>query len=496
MRLPRRLLPLALLFLAETGRAREFSVVVHNVENLFDADGISLFEDYRPPLYTPAHLATKLENLGATLRRFDEGAGPDILILNELEADQTPDSTVADVAGFIDRWRGRTVRDLLTAAELEPELAGAPAHAWLAKRLVDEGFAPYELAVAEWRPDPTGQVVAHVNAVFTRFPIVAVRNHHTDGARAILEVEVSVEGRRLHVFANHWKSGASDPAAELVRIGNASVLRDRLAAILRKDPLADVILGGDFNSQYNQRQVNPSFRRTALDDVLGSQGDEAAVRDPRGPALYNLWFELPVERRGSDVFRDEWGTLMQILVTRGLYDERGIQYVDGSFAVGAFPGFNAEVATGRPRRWRFAGGGGGYSDHFPLVARFRVVEVDRPGRWMPLENPSRTRVGPATPVPVRFDLSGARPLTDFANPGALLRPGHIGALFRVSGRVVGTRPFRVLAEGPAVDLPLWIPNQREREAFFARYAEGDRIEFVAELGQYRGDWQWVVLVPR
>ena len=55
------------------------------------------------------------------------------------------------------------------------------------------------------------------------------------------------------------------------------------------------------------------------------------MRAPEGPDLYNLWFELPVEQRYSEVWRGRRGTLMHLLVTRGLYDAAGISYVDGSF---------------------------------------------------------------------------------------------------------------------------------------------------------------------
>ena len=77
-----------------------------------------------------------------------------------------------------------------------------------------------------------------------------------------------------------------------------------------------------------------------------------------GPDLYNLWFELPVEQRYSEVWRGRRGTLMHLLVTRGLYDAAGISYVDGSFNKLCVPGLNAD-AFGRPLKWNFAGETGG-----------------------------------------------------------------------------------------------------------------------------------------
>ncbi|HRE82432.1 MAG TPA: hypothetical protein PLN52_15405, partial [Opitutaceae bacterium] len=45
-----------------TSQGRTFTVLVYNVENLFDADGIAVYDEYQPSLYTPAHLKTKVTN--------------------------------------------------------------------------------------------------------------------------------------------------------------------------------------------------------------------------------------------------------------------------------------------------------------------------------------------------------------------------------------------------------------------------------------------------
>ncbi|MGH8019163.1 MAG: endonuclease/exonuclease/phosphatase family protein [Opitutaceae bacterium] len=487
--------------LASTLPARDFEVVAYNVENLFDADGVSLFEDYQPPGYTPGHLVRKLAGISRVLKQFGDGRGPDVVLFVELEADQTPDSSVSDVPALLDRWKTRTVAGMLSPrAALDPEIAGIPSHAWLAKQLSDDGFAPCEIAVGQWRPDPDGRTVAHVNAVFSRFPIRASRTFDTAQARGILEVTLEVDGEPLHVFVNHWKSGASDPGTEPARIENAKVLKRRLDEILRADPQADIVIGGDLNSHYNQKQRHPEMGRTAINDVLGSQGNELAVAKKNGPALYNLWFELPNEKRGSDVYRDEWGTLMHLLVTRGLYDFRGVQYVDNSFNVGAFPGLNAQRSSGRPIRWQFADGGVGYSDHFPVAARFRTVDDDAPQRWLALEHPSRTVVGPAEGVPVRISTGDIVELSKWPANRRLLEASHIGRFFDVSGEVTSTRPsFKVRIDGPDVELMVWIHDRAARNAFFKSHRVGDPVRFVGELGQYRGEWQFVIpesLVPR
>ena len=487
--------------LAVLAPARTFTVAVYNVENLLDVDGVSLFEDYQPGNYTPRHLARKLENISKVLQQYNGGDGPDIVLLNEIEADQTPDSAVEDIDAFL-RTIGRTkARTLLTGKDrLTPELAGVPAHVWLIKQLHDDRLSPYRVAVGRWRPDPAGNVVAQTNVVLSRFPIVNQRTHETDGARGILEVQLEVDGHVLYVFNNHWKSGASDPNTEPVRIGNARVLRERIDQILAADPQADIILGGDFNSQYNQRQRYPQMPLTAINDVLRSQGDEIALQQPDGADLYNLWFELPHERRGSDIFRDEWGTLIQILVTRGLYDFNGIQYLDNTFGVGAFPGLNADEQSRRPARWQSAGDGAGFSDHFPVSAMFRTVEDGRRDEWVAPSNPSRTVDGPARAVAAPLPIESAVDVARLPPDSEFRTAANSGKVFRVSGQVISTTPFKLAVDGSTGgEIVLWIRDPAVRNPFFARHAAGDRLTVTGELSQYRGAWQIVVpenAVPR
>lgn len=487
--------------LALVASARTFTVAVYNVENLFDADGVSLFEDYAADRYGPRHLARKLENISKVLQRFNGGDGPDIVLLCEIEADQTPETTVADIDAFLKAHARTKARTLLTAKDrLTPELAGLPAHVWLLKQLRDDRLSPYRCAVGRWREDPTGHVVAQTNVVLTRFPILEQRTHDTEGARGILEVVLEVEGHRLHMFNNHWKSGASDPATEPVRLANAQVLRDRLDELLRADPNVDVIVGGDLNSQYNQKQRYPQMPRTAVNDVLRSQGDELALLHPGGADLYNLWFELPNDRRGSDVYRDEWGTLIQMLVTRGLYDFNGIQYLDNTFAVGAFPGLNADEQSRRPVRWQFADGGAGFSDHFPIFAMFRTVEDGRRDEWSMPTNPSRTATGPAAAVPAPLPLESAVDVAALPREREFRTAENSGKLFRVSGKVSSLNPFKLAVVGSTGgEIVLWVRDPARRESFFGRHKVGDAVSVAGELSQYRGEWQIVIpdsAVPR
>jgi hypothetical protein len=270
------------------------------------------------------------------------------------------------------------------------------------------------------------------------------------------------------------------------------VLRTRLDEILQADPHADIIIGGDFNSQYNQKQRYPAMKETGINDVLHSQGNVRAIHGSQRD-LYNLWFELPPAERGSDVFRGEWGTLVQLIVSRGLYDFRGVQYVDKSFGVVKIAGLNVS-ADGTPRRWTFDGpAGDGCSDHLPVFARFVTVDDNAPDRWLTLPHAADgtapangPRVASAAIDVEKLALTGAQ-----LPVGANLRDGsYNGKLFRVEGHAIAGPRLAVTFQGG--DYEVYAPDPALRDKLRAAWRDGELVQFYGELGQYRGRWQFVI----
>ncbi|MBL8891275.1 MAG: hypothetical protein JNL67_14945 [Planctomycetaceae bacterium] len=480
------------LVLAEHPASNDFTVVVCNVENLFDADGVSLFDDYKPEVYRPAHLLTKLQNHAEILAKVNEGRGPDIILFQELEADQTPGSREFDFEAFSKKYSDTTLESMLTG-ELSAEVKDLPAAAFLLKSLQDRGLGKYHVALAEYRQDPTGRVVAHINATFSRFPIQQASTHHTAGARGILEVQHEVGGAKLYTFNNHWKSGASDAESERIREGNAGELRRQLDRVLASDPTADVVIGGDFNSQYNQSDSYPDMRRTAIENVLGSQGHEEKIRSVDG-LVYNLWYELPESQRFSDVFQDRWGTLMQMMLTRGVYDNQGIQYIDNSFEVLIHEGVNAQAGTKLPIRWNSMGDrGAGFSDHFPISARFRHVGTNSKSDWLALLNPSQ---GERVATPVRaVDFAAVHSaqvteLRELLSDNEISDPKNLGHVFLVEGKISGERPLRIQVFEKEYNI--WAFDVELRKKIYERLKVGDRVRFFGEVSTHEGQWQFVV----
>ncbi len=471
----------------------EFTVLTYNVEHLFDVDGIAVYSDLVETddenTYSPGHLLRKLQAISTTLKTFHDGAGPEIIAFNEFEIDFTPESTVTDYAAFLEQYRGTTAERMLTV-ELDDEIRGLPAEALLLKHLQDEGLTGYHVAIGADEPVEGGRR-AHKNALFSKFPVLEVRSHPTTQARDILETKLDIEGHPFYIFTNHWKAGASSSESEQTRRDNARTLRDRVEAILAEDPAADILLAGDFNSQYNQSQAYPFMGETAVNDILGSQGDELATATATNYSLYNLWYELPLEERKSDHFRGNWGTLMQKMITPGLYDFRGVQYVDNSFEVVILDGHNAHTPLQIPKRWSNAAGGSGVSDHFPVAARFRVVPDDEADRRKELRDPG-TEDGTSEPLRVGFEDLTAGQVPVFTAAMASQPGAYDGGIFLIRGTVTVENPLTVEVAGQP--FLLWSRDLDLRK-HMQTYPEGAEVEFLGEPGMHRGNWQFLVHDP-
>lgn len=484
----------ALVALVGTGVARDaghtdFTVVAYNLENLFDVDGFALYDDYLqdeandPYAYTRHKLLTKLVNARRVLAQFNSGAGPEIILFQEFEADFSAEGSALTDAAFLQTYAHTTVEAMLTDA-WQPAYADISAIHWLLKALADVGMTGYQ--VAHSSAQSVSNEIAHTNAVFSKYPILAAKSHALHRARALLEVEIDVAGHTLVVFNNHWKSGASNRRLETVRVRNAQELRRLLEARFAANPEADVLIGGDLNSHYNHSRLFPKLR-TGINDVLGAQGDETfATAD-----LYNFWYELPPEERYSEVWRGRRGSLMHIIASPGLYDSNGISYIDGSFDRCLLPGVNAD-AIGRPLRWNFAGqSGGGSSDHFPIFARFSTRPFTATGEL------SREKEVPSVALPL---VATGHPALGELEDGAFLSElneadygDYVGRLYRVKATLVQLRPLQirlgaVIWSAYAVDKemlgPAGLPS-------YLATNEG-RVELAVKLTIYRGRKQLMI----
>lgn len=480
-------------------QAQEYKLVVYNVENLFDADGYAVFEDYRPfdsegnLQYTPAHILTKIQKTTRLMARYNNGEGPDIIMLVELESDYTPlpEGESYNIEDFLNQYREMHIEDMLGDA-FNDEIGDLPSELLLLKGFEDYGLTGYDLAVAYDR-DETGRP-RHVqkNVTYSRLPIMheKTRSHPIEDARPILETWINVDGYELVLFNNHWKSRASDPEMEKIRVQNATVLRNRLDEILAENKSVDFVLGGDFNSDYNQSHRYDYMEVTAVNDILRSTGDERKVKQGDSRAVYNLWYEHDINQRGSDTFRGYWGTLMQIMISSGLYDYHGFQYVDNSFDVGRFPGKNVYANSGAPRRWSAFGTGSGYSDHLPISMKLIIVEQNDPDSVITLQNPGYVDDATWSPIPVTYHMPNPSDVVipQIYGDSRLTAGTYYGQLLWVESEI--SSAFTVEVNGETFGL--WAPGFNIRNRFSDTAGTGEIVTFIGRLGIFRGNWQFVI----
>ena len=217
-------------------------------------------------------------------------------------------------------------------------------------------------------------------ALLSHFPIkykkdlVVSRARHV---RNILEVEVDVHGKYLTLFVNHWKSKGRR-GFESKRIIYAKALEKRILSLL---PHKEYIILGDLNSNYDAYLT----LKNHLDNSGGVTGINHILKTIRGGKLidkeqiiagsqgehFNLWQELPYKERWSHKFYANRSTLDHILLPSNMFDRKGIDYVNHSFAV--FKSTDLFTKRGYINSWQMKGNkhtGKGYSDHLPVYAYF------------------------------------------------------------------------------------------------------------------------------
>ncbi len=467
-----------------------FTAMAFNVENVFDADRKSPYDDFPVDgtgldVWSPEELARKLGAVAEVIKSVDGGKGPDVLVLNEVEVDQTPESTV-DVDAFLAEHKGKDYRRLLRS-DMSEELRGVPAEAWIAKALEDSGLAGYRMILGEVAPGSNESIR---NVILTRLPVRSTRQHKIEGARAIVEARLDAGGRVVTVFANHWKSGAGSATAERTRLQNAHVLRTRINELLAEDPQSEILVAGDLNSHHDQDRRYPYLIETGINDILGAQGDPWRLRAKGGADLYNLWYDLEPSRRRSDCFRGEWGTLMHLIISRGLADGHGVEYVAGSFRTVEIPGLNAHPVTGLPWELTRVGPGAGVSDHFPVVARFRILPAGAPDAGNPLRRPLREVEGglPCFPELDRASLRSAE-IVNALDTASLAKA--VGEPFRLRGEWGGSR--MTVRIGDQV-FPVYA-GDTNLAAGLKSLPAGTKVDWIGLLAVHKGRLQFVIETP-
>lgn len=322
--------------LAGDGQPATFLVCSWNVENFYDDQDDPKLRDDKEDFFAanPDAFRQKVEHLARGLLLMNDGIGPDVAALCEVESERC---MVA-------------LKEALNA------------------KLVAAGQGDRQYTSVLFKGDNMGRRFAP--GILTRIAATADRTRKL-GKRVngrIIEGHLHHNGHELVVIAAHWTSRVTDEEG----VGNrradyAEDIYGRVKAILRENPDADVLVCGDFNDEFTDPSMQKELHATDEPDLVRNATD-----DPRLLALFAHWKGDPP---GTIFGRGEWSVFDHICVTRGLLDDRGWTCRPDTARVFAPPELRRKgkrgepFAFGRPER----DGSRGYSDHFPVTVQLSVA---------------------------------------------------------------------------------------------------------------------------
>lgn len=325
---------------------RDMKIVIAwwNVENLFDTtndvDRLPQFgsdDEFTPHgsrEWTMNRYEHKLRNVASVIRLMNDGEGPDILgvcevehehVLRELSRRYLADKNYEIVYHESPDARGIDVSFMYKADVLD-------LLSWGSRRI----------------PFPTDE----------------------PPTRDIVFAEFQHEAERLVCIGNHWPSrrgGAEE--SEPRRVLAAKICRAVVDSILHSAPSTNIVVMGDFNDYPTD---------ISMASFLGASLDSHAVRGEPTTLLYNCMAEWNADTtRGTYLYRGQWNVLDHFVISSSLlgtgvmrfqsvdiYDREFLREKSGPYAGAPWPTYGGRKYLG------------GYSDHFPILLRIGVIYND------------------------------------------------------------------------------------------------------------------------
>jgi endonuclease/exonuclease/phosphatase family metal-dependent hydrolase len=271
-------------------------------------------------------LSLKLAKLTEALLKMNDGHGPDILAICEVESTRAAELLMDALNKKLDsRWHYMHV--------LMKEVNGG----------------------------------RHIGpAIITRLPVQKEKTRLLGRMLRILEGHLVVDGKELTIFATHWTSRVQS-GTEQGRDKYADTIYKAFSEIYHKEPKADVLVCGDFNDTPHDESVVKH---------LHSSADIHEVRQSRSePLLYNLFAAKdPAHGFGTHFYNGKWFIFDQILVSPGML--QGAGWVCETESAQTFNSLY-RLGDAQKRPWRFGNenerGARGYSDHFPVTVKLRLA---------------------------------------------------------------------------------------------------------------------------
>lgn len=317
-----------------------------NLENFFDTiddpnKNDEIFLPTGEKEWTNQKLDIKENHLARVIRSMNNGSGPDLLGVCEVEHQTVLDSMIL-------------------------------------KYLNDKNYNVAYLESPDNRGIDNGLIYDS-----DKFRVLSVNGdtvHLSDGwpTRLILNVNLLTStDDTLIIYVNHWPSRRGGmEESEPHRVTAAATLRGFVDKNFENHQYAKIIIIGDFNDEPGNNSIlytlnaNPVF----CDSLpIGSEFNSSSQ-------LFNLSYKAYNDGLGTYKYRDDWNLLDQIIVSGDLLIGNDIKYVCDSYEV--YKPNTMITHSGKYKGAPFPTYGGtrylgGYSDHYPATAKFLVEKNNK-----------------------------------------------------------------------------------------------------------------------
>ena len=300
------------------------------------------------------------EDNGTEYAEFDPGTGNWNTRLFERRLDRTAEVIIKTVPGGA---------DLLVLQELENRNV---LQALLKGPLGGKGYN-YSLSIPGYSIIRCG--------ILSRYPVSHV--HVVDSGewknrslRPVLGFTVATPESNVRVYALHWKSPRGDrEATEEARILEAEILRSLINKQLALNPDSKILAIGDLNTPADGLIIPAALApfenhgKAPASAVLWQTSNPQFQPSNNAIVLFD-----PVPESGPPgtyYYKGQWDRPDRALLSSGLAAGAGIQFESAHIG-------NMDILFdkyGHPARWQ-TDQEEGYSDHLPLVLKFKVVSAD------------------------------------------------------------------------------------------------------------------------
>jgi len=172
--------------------------------------------------------------------------------------------------------------------------------------------------------------------------------------RDILYVEGDYQGRRLHLFVNHWPSNYGGREKSIPkRKSTAELIIKEIEMLQKSDEFAEIILLGDFNENPDEQNIK-LLEKIGLTSLMKPMIGKSNI----GTYVY----------RGKDYLYD------QIIVNDQLQDDKNLVVINNSVYILDLPKYRQQEGNYKHYPFRFWAGNrllGGYSDH--LAVKVKII---------------------------------------------------------------------------------------------------------------------------